>query len=100
MDDFFIGSIKQFTDISSEANPDDWFACQGQLLSIFNFMPLYSLIKTKYGGDGYSCFKLPDLRVKKSDGSYYKPGEVLPDGSTYIESYICVNGDYPTNNSN
>lgn len=36
--------------------------CNGQLLSIQQYMVLYSLIGTTYGGNGSTTFALPDLR--------------------------------------
>ena len=36
--------------------------CEGQLVSINQNQSLYSLIGTKYGGNGRTTFALPDLR--------------------------------------
>lgn len=52
----------------------------GQLLPINNYIALFSLIGTTYGGDGRTNFALPDLRA------------ITPDNMTYS---ICVNGVYP-----
>lgn len=41
--------------------PMDWAFCQGQTLSIQQFQALYSVIGTKFGGDGVTNFKLPNL---------------------------------------
>lgn len=53
----------------------------GQLLSIFQNVALFSLLGTTYGGDGRTTFALPDLR------------SVAPNNTTYS---ICVDGIYPT----
>lgn len=37
-------------------------ACEGQLLKIQDFQALYSVIGTRYGGDGIKTFGLPDMR--------------------------------------
>jgi microcystin-dependent protein len=42
--------------------PRNWAACNGQLLSINQNQPLFSLLGTTYGGNGQTTFALPDLR--------------------------------------
>lgn len=42
--------------------PKGFAICQGQLLNIKTNVALYSLIGTKYGGDGVNTFALPDFR--------------------------------------
>jgi microcystin-dependent protein len=42
--------------------PPGWAACDGSLVSISEYTPLFALIGTTYGGDGVSTFGLPDLR--------------------------------------
>src|SRR5690606_11513157 len=42
--------------------PVGWALCDGQELPIAQNQDLFSLIGTKYGGDGVNNFKLPDLR--------------------------------------
>jgi microcystin-dependent protein len=42
--------------------PQGWAPCNGQLLSIAQNQPLFSIIGTTYGGDGRATFALPDLR--------------------------------------
>lgn len=55
----FIGEIRLF---AGNFAPAGWAFCDGQLLSISEFEPLFILIGTTYGGDGESTFALPDLR--------------------------------------
>jgi microcystin-dependent protein len=45
--------------------PAGWMYCQGQLLSISEYTPLFALIGTTYGGDGQVTFALPDLRGRR-----------------------------------
>lgn len=42
--------------------PDGWLALNGQLLSISSYQTLFSLLGTRYGGDGVATFGLPDMR--------------------------------------
>ena len=38
-----------------------WAFCDGSLLSIAEYSPLFALIGTTYGGDGVSTFAVPEL---------------------------------------
>jgi microcystin-dependent protein len=42
--------------------PVGWAFCDGALLAISQYEPLFALIGTTYGGDGVNTFQLPDLR--------------------------------------
>jgi microcystin-dependent protein len=42
--------------------PRGWAFCQGQLLSIAQNAPLFSLLGTQFGGDGRTTFALPNLQ--------------------------------------
>ncbi len=53
----------------------------GQILAISQNAALFSLLGTKYGGNGTSTFALPDLRA------------VAPNGLTYS---ICTQGYFPS----
>ena len=55
----------------------------GQTLNITTYQALYILLGTRFGGDGITTFKLPDLRQE------------APNGLTYV---ICVNGFFPSHN--
>lgn len=48
--------------ISWSFAPDGWAFCNGQLLPINQNQALFSLLGTRYGGDGQTTFALPDLR--------------------------------------
>jgi microcystin-dependent protein len=89
----FYGMIAQF---AFRWEPEGWMYCHGQVISIQSNTPLFSLLGTTFGGDGQVTFALPDLRVKKADGSYYQYGEKMSNGVPYIDSYICVSGIYPS----
>jgi len=59
MSDQYLGEIRMF---AGSYAPEGWAMCNGQLLSIAEYPELFSLIGTRYGGDGQTTFALPDLR--------------------------------------
>ncbi|MDF7777495.1 tail fiber protein [Sphingomonas sp. AOB5] len=65
MADFFIGEIRVFP---YEYAPEGWALCNGQELSVSQFQALFAVIGTRYGGDGRSTFKLPNLMVDAATG--------------------------------
>jgi microcystin-dependent protein len=56
--DYYTGTICLF---AFSFIPYGFCSCDGQLLDINQYTLLYSLIGTKYGGDGVTNFMLPDL---------------------------------------
>lgn len=74
MSEAFIGDIKV---VSFGFAPKGWALCNGQLLSISQYQPLFSLIGASYGGDGRSTFALPDLRsrIPLHAGNGYSQGQ-------------------------
>ena len=54
--------------------PRLWHICDGSLINISDNSALYSLLGTKYGGDGRTNFKLPDLRGRVALGYGHGPG--------------------------
>lgn len=59
MADPFIAEIRIFT---GNYAPEGWAFCNGQIMSISGNQSLYSLIGTRYGGDGVTTFALPNLQ--------------------------------------
>lgn len=55
----FIGEIRLF---AGNFAPAGWALCAGQLMPISENETLFTLIGTRFGGDGQSTFALPDLR--------------------------------------
>jgi microcystin-dependent protein len=55
----FLSEIRLF---SFELAPKGWGFCNGQLLPINQNMALFSLLESRYGGNGVTNFALPDLR--------------------------------------
>lgn len=68
------GTISEIRLFGGNFAPRNWFLCQGQLLSIAQFTPLFSLIGTIYGGDGRTTFALPDLRGRVPIKEGLSPG--------------------------
>lgn len=64
--------------------------CDGSLYSISQYPALFSLIGTNFGGDGYSNFRVPDLRTAV-------PDQESADGrSTRLGYFIVAEGLYPS----
>ncbi len=77
--DYFLGQIELFP---YSFAPMGWLLCNGAILQIQQNTALYSLIGTKFGGNGTTTFALPNLQ-----GAEPTPGTGF---------YICVSGIYPT----
>lgn len=61
-----IGEIRLF---AGNFAPGNWSYCNGSLLSIAEYTPLFALIGTTYGGDGQTTFALPDMRSRVAVGT-------------------------------
>ncbi|EJL43188.1 tail Collar domain-containing protein [Brevibacillus agri] len=57
--DGFVGEIRIFT---GQFAPKNWAFCDGSLLSIGQFTPLFAILGTRFGGDGKMTFALPNLQ--------------------------------------
>lgn len=75
----FIGEIKM---VGFDYAPDGWFFCDGQTLNIAAHTALYSLVGTKYGGDGVFTFSLPNLNGKNLTAPIIPLGSNIPFGQT------------------
>ena len=76
-----IGEVIQF---AGDKCPVDWHWCDGKNLSIADYMSLYSVIGTKYGGDGIATFMIPNMLP---ENEFWDPKQP--------RWAICLNGDYP-----
>jgi microcystin-dependent protein len=74
MSDGFMGEIRI---MSFSFPPKGWALCNGQLLPINQNQALFSLLGTRYGGDGRVNFALPDLRgrIPLHWGGSYQAGD-------------------------
>jgi microcystin-dependent protein len=69
--------VGQILMIAGSKCPDNTMEANGQLLAISQFLTLYQLYGTTYGGDGHTTFALPDLRGRAAIG--IGQGTNLPD---------------------
>lgn len=80
-----IGEIRLF---AGDYEPPNWKFCNGQLLRVMNNVALFTIIGSKYGGDGTTTFALPKIAPilgAESKETY--------DDLNYV---ICVAGLYPS----
>ncbi len=63
--DHYIGQIRAF---AFDYAPEGWMPCDGRLLPPSAHAELYSLLGTRFGGDGHTSFALPDLRGRVAMG--------------------------------
>lgn len=59
MSECYIGEIRM---VSFNYAPRGWALCNGQTLPINQNQALFALLGTRFGGDGVTTFRLPDLR--------------------------------------
>lgn len=85
--DGYLGSISMF---GGDYEPAGWMFCDGRLLDISQYPPLYSILGNRYGGDGVRTFALPDLREVNASGQKVN-GYMVGKPS----SIICYQGSYP-----
>lgn len=77
--DPFIGTVALF---AFDYPPVGWMLCNGSLLPISSYQELFSLLGTRYGGDGISNFALPDFRGRMPVGVGQGAGNNLVMGQT------------------
>lgn len=77
------GYLAEIRGFAGHFAPRNWMFCNGAILSISEYMALYSLIGTQYGGDGRVSFGVPDLRGRVPVGAGKGPGL-----HTYIEGQM------------
>lgn len=82
-----LGTVGWF---AGEHPPAGWLFCEGQALAIRHHMALYSLLGTRYGGDGRETFRLPDYRDPTRPGFHQGFGPPCP-----LKAIICTMGIFP-----
>ena len=87
MEEYYLGTVKL---VGENFAPRGWAFCDGRLLSIMQNTALFSLLGTRYGGDGRTTFALPDLRDKENMSFYKGFGPDQP-----LRYVICLEGMYP-----
>ncbi len=65
--------------------PRGWIICDGSTLQVEDYMMLFAVIGTQYGGNGYTTFKLPDLRgrIPNHRGDIFHQGTI--GGWTHVQ---------------
>lgn len=71
--EYYMGSVMMF---AFDWAPADFSVCAGQFMSISQNAAVYSLLGTRFGGNGRDTFALPDLRgrVPVGGGTTTGPG--------------------------
>jgi len=69
--DPFIGEVRM---MGFEFAPRGWAFCDGQLMPLSQYTALYSILGTRFGGDGHRNFALPDLSQRIPVGQGLGPG--------------------------
>lgn len=67
----YLGEVRLF---ASNFAPRNWEYCNGQTIAINSNTALFSLIGTKYGGNGVSTFMLPNTQSRVVLGAGQGPG--------------------------
>lgn len=75
----FIGQIELFP---YDFEPIDWTTCDGKILQVGSNPALFSLLGTRFGGDGRTTFAVPDLRKASPNPN--------------LRYCIALNGVYPS----
>jgi microcystin-dependent protein len=88
VDGDMIGSITEFAGYRGVRS---WAPCSGQIMQVKGNEALFSIIGTKYGGDGRTTFALPDLRPLDKNGKVIE----WKDYSGPMKM-ICIQGGYPS----
>ena len=91
----FIGEIRSF---AGSFAPSGWARCNGQLLPIGTHTTLFSMLGTRFGGDGVTNFALPDLRgrvpIGPGAGPTLTPRAIGDSGG--VESHALTAGELAT----
>lgn len=67
----------------------DWALCDGRVLQINQYQALYSLLGSRFGGDGAHTFAIPDERPRDD------AGHPLPWDQSKTVKQIALVGIYP-----
>ncbi|MGB8452657.1 MAG: tail fiber protein [Anaerocolumna sp.] len=79
MEDQMVGQIQLF---AFGYAPRGWLSCIGMLVDINQYPDLFSVIGNKFGGDGVTCYAVPNLKGAR-------PLNVEP---YYMSYYIAAEG--------
>lgn len=69
----FIAEIRTFPYSYTPQMEVEWLRCDGTQYRIMQYQALYSIIGSRYGGDGKTVFNVPDLRTRVAAGAGVQP---------------------------
>jgi microcystin-dependent protein len=100
MSDYYLGEIRM---LAGTFAPMDWHLCDGALLPISTYQPLFALLGTLWGGDGVTTFGIPDLRGRvplgQGTGTGLTARTIAQKGGTENEALADVKYLYNHNHS-
>jgi len=85
--------LSEVREMAANFCPRGWAPASGQTLPINQNTALFSLLGTRYGGDGRTTFQLPNLQA----AARMSP---LPDGAEPARTIVCIaiEGIFPARN--
>ena len=57
--------------IQADSTPENYLLCDGSTLNILNYPDLFSVIGIRYGGDGETTFKIPNIGAVSDNLNHY-----------------------------
>lgn len=81
--DFYMGQLQQF---GTAWCPSGWARADGGVYAISQHSALFSLLGTRYGGNGVTTFAVPDLRDRMPIGA----SNVWPAGTVTGQSSVSI----------
>jgi microcystin-dependent protein len=85
----FIGEIQAF---AANYVPEGWFLCDGSLKPVASYTALFSILGTRFGGDGRQTFGVPNLQDAAVIGKGQAPTGItkFPFGSAVGENTATI----------
>jgi len=84
-DDYHLISL--VTLFAGDTLPEKWMFCDGQTLQLMQNMPLYSIIGTKYGGDGRETICLPNMSADAINEGTVAPKFIICTDGRFVSKY-------------
>jgi microcystin-dependent protein len=82
MSGYYLGEVRSF---AFGFEPTGWLECNGQMLAVEQYQPLFSLLGSIYGGNGETEFALPHI----------PPLDTTGEGNALTWRIAVSGGDYP-----